>query len=185
MLTIKKFTFPQAFIHTGSGAQKKLTDNKIDGILAAMRPALRKGDYGGAVEQAVVDIGLRLADPDAGHAVDWFALIFFGVIGLLFFKEWRKWRMRRKEQRDCTRLLDKLKKEQEGVRHLCCSCETHCNELDRTLTLSGVCAQVRERKWDAVSCPICLEVRAVSPCCRTTAEFRNFRVLCLNNGICR
>lgn len=43
------------------GSRKALTEDRIDGIVGDIRPALRRQDYDAAVERAAVDIGLALA----------------------------------------------------------------------------------------------------------------------------
>jgi uncharacterized membrane protein YgcG len=55
----------QVYISTGAGALNHLPDNKVEAILARMRPPLRAAEYDEAVEQAVVDIGLGLAGQGA------------------------------------------------------------------------------------------------------------------------
>ena len=78
-----------------------------------MRPQLRKGDYDGAVERAVVDIGLALAghtpEEEGGGALDWFSVLFFS--GIAFFVGRTCWRAgrRRREARDCKRILTKVR----------------------------------------------------------------------------
>lgn len=49
------------YIVTGSGARRSLTESRIDGVYAAMRPALRAGKPGQAVEVGVAAIGKALA----------------------------------------------------------------------------------------------------------------------------
>ena len=49
------------YISTGKAANQKLTDNYASTVISAMKPDLRRGKYDGAIQQAVVDIGLILA----------------------------------------------------------------------------------------------------------------------------
>ncbi|GAB0490688.1 hypothetical protein MMPV_001925 [Pyropia vietnamensis] len=51
------------YIVTGSGARRSLTEARIDGVYAQMRPALRAGKPGQAVEVGVAAIGKALAAP--------------------------------------------------------------------------------------------------------------------------
>lgn len=51
----------QIYISTGKGAQEALSDARVASIIADIRSTLRAKDYDGAVERAVVDIGLGLA----------------------------------------------------------------------------------------------------------------------------
>ena len=80
---------PQVYIRTGRGAAQALPNAQVDEIIAGMRPLLRKQRYGAAVEQAVVDVGLALAGRPAsggGSGLDWFAVVFFGVVGAVVFR---------------------------------------------------------------------------------------------------
>jgi uncharacterized membrane protein YgcG len=76
----------QVYISTGAGASGALDDAKLVGIIADMRPLLRKGEYDLAIEQAVVDIGLGLAGREPGHSEDWasgFDWIGMGFMAIL------------------------------------------------------------------------------------------------------
>lgn len=76
---------PQVFISTGAGNKDILTFEVLGSIIEAMRPALRAGRYGPAVEQAVVDIGLALAGraipPKPAASGGWDDTIGFCIFG--------------------------------------------------------------------------------------------------------
>lgn len=85
----------QVYISTGKAARKRLTDDYAATIISSMKPALRRGEYDGAVQQAVVDIGLVLAgsvpqspdDDDNGNG--WLGgAIFVAFFGFLLTGCW-------------------------------------------------------------------------------------------------
>ncbi len=89
------FGLGQVHIQTGAAGSEDLDEGRVHSVIAAMRPKLQKGDYDGAVEQGVVDIGLSLAGgeiPDAdgdGGGPDWALLLFGGSFaGIFGFAMW-------------------------------------------------------------------------------------------------
>lgn len=51
----------QTYISTGSGVSKKLSESVLDNVIEAMRPYLRKQEYGKALECSVVEISLLVS----------------------------------------------------------------------------------------------------------------------------
>ena len=99
----------QAYISVGATAQQHLTPQRIQGILEGIKPQLRSGNYGSAVEAAVVEIGLTLAGKEpsggskGGEKGGWrdkllgltpFGL-FAGLFGFVQLNGWRENRRRR------------------------------------------------------------------------------------------
>ncbi|KAK9844247.1 hypothetical protein WJX84_011342 [Apatococcus fuscideae] len=127
----------QVYISTGKAARTRLTDGYAATIISSMKPALRRGEYDGAIQQAVVDIGLVLAgsvpqqpdDNDSGNG--WLGgAIFVAFFGFLLTGCWRSGRTRGQSRR-CRSLLDKLKKDQAQA--------------------------MQQHRFPATTCPICLE----------------------------
>jgi uncharacterized protein len=84
-------------LEVGYGLEPYIPDGFAGTVLRAMRPALRQGDYGGALLAAAETIGTRIADakgvrlgtgtarrtrPDTGQPVPWW-LIAVGILILL------------------------------------------------------------------------------------------------------
>lgn len=96
----------QVYVSTGAGSQPALPDAAAARVVDLMKPQLREGDFGGAVEQGVTDIGLALAgrglpEPEGGEGWNWFGLLFFGgIAAMLGGQGWKAWR-RRRQYRDC------------------------------------------------------------------------------------
>lgn len=125
----------QVYISTGKGAKSALPNDHVQAIIEAAKPTLRKGLTGEAVYRMAVDIGLGLAGgpapaPDS-EGVDWLGVGIFGAFAaFLGHGMWRR-RQRRRGYRDCKRMLDKIKREQD---------------------------RLRTQEWSRPeSCPICLE----------------------------
>lgn len=140
------------YISTGKGLSEKLHKIMIDFVIDHMKPELRKGDYGGALATCLTNIDVILSgkdeamiakaykhhraskrsddDNDTFSLLVWLA-VFGGFLGWAF---WRSAAERRRIQNlDQGRLkLEKLLKEMEN---------SHGNQ----------------NKFEASSCPICLE----------------------------
>lgn len=86
-------------LEVGYGLEPVIPDGFAGEVLRAMRPALRAGDYGGAITGAVRTLGERIAAskgvtigeslpktprPDAGSESGLFPLIFIGLVFLLW-----------------------------------------------------------------------------------------------------
>lgn len=79
----------QIYISTGAGSMRYLSDNSLVDIISNMKPKLREHDYDGALEQAVIDIGLGLAGrPPAKQAWEVVPIIFFGAVIFLMGRSW-------------------------------------------------------------------------------------------------
>lgn len=79
----------QVFISTGAGSMRYLSDNSLVDIISNMKPKLREQDFDGALEQAVVDIGLGLAGrPPAKHTWEIVPIFFFAFVFFLMGRSW-------------------------------------------------------------------------------------------------
>lgn len=58
------FDCAQVYIRRGSETLDIASDAKLGAVIDAMRPLLREQNYGRAVEQGVIDLGLVLAGGD-------------------------------------------------------------------------------------------------------------------------
>jgi hypothetical protein len=76
--------FVQVAIYAGIGAKDSLDGQRIQDIIEGMRPLLRAGRTGTAVEQAVVDIGIALASGGGGHHSIWGIIAIILFFGLFF-----------------------------------------------------------------------------------------------------
>eukprot|EP00892_Ulva_mutabilis_P011785 jgi/Ulvmu1/897/UM101_0005.1 len=138
----------QVYISTGDLVGRQLKQPQIEGIISGIRPDLRDGKYGKAMEAAVIQVGLTLSgkvNPAAGggddSSFDW-GLAFFGSIVAGFFglSAWTGFRKKR-EQKDVRSKLQRMQ---------------------RDLKAS------KEGRYVATSCPICLD--DFTPATDTAAE---------------
>lgn len=73
---------PQVAIFAGAGVKDRLDAKRIAGIIGAMRPLLRAGKLGEALEGGAVDIGIALAGGPEDKGSVWgflAAILFFGL----------------------------------------------------------------------------------------------------------
>lgn len=94
----------RAHVSTGSGASKVVTDAHVAAIIERMRPALRRGDYKGAVLGAVgdiravleageggaTDVSASISKKSASSWTGWAALCVFLIV-LFFVPLWHTW----------------------------------------------------------------------------------------------
>ena len=69
-------------IFAGEGAKGALDGKRIQEVIGTMRPLLRSGRYGQAVEGAAVDIGIALAGGGGSGSNIWgyiTSILFFGL----------------------------------------------------------------------------------------------------------
>ncbi|KAG2431742.1 hypothetical protein HXX76_009238 [Chlamydomonas incerta] len=129
----------QLYISTGAGAKHALSFDVLGDIIADIRPVLREGRFGDAVERGVVNIGLALAGRPVAPGADakpwgWDDALGLGIFasivgGLIYFSS-RSARRQQRRYSDCKSKLDKLKRDQ---------------------------AALRANSYNPTSCPVCLE----------------------------
>ena len=113
----------QVYISVGALAKQRLLPRRIEGVVDAMRPLLREGAYGTALEHAVVQIGLILSGPagaerarkqqEAAAPDDpwWWSWAPVGLFASVFgFAGARQWRQRRRRSA-ATRELRRLQRD--------------------------------------------------------------------------
>ena len=71
---------PRPLRPSAAGAVAALPSERIDDIVSSIRPQLRSLDYDGALERAVVGIGLGLADGNKGRPGGLGGIVFQGVL---------------------------------------------------------------------------------------------------------
>lgn len=124
----------RVYISTGVGAAKHLHNSVLDIIIGNMKPLLKEGRYGKAVEQAVVEAGLALAGhrpkdrSQAGTGIIF--VVFAAFAGIVGWSAWTGYKQRKRYQA-CRDKLEKIKRDQAAAR-------------------SG-------QQFVSSSCPICLE----------------------------
>jgi hypothetical protein len=120
------------YISTGKGVKDKLTDLIVLNIIEHMRPFLKKGNYGEAIESAVVEMDLVMQNKSIGPSFfekyGAFFIVFgiFGVFGLYIMYE---------------------KREEENLKQGKLALEKLMNEVKNA----------DDNKFQFDSCPICLE----------------------------
>ena len=119
-------------ISTGAGAKEKLTDLVIQSIIGRMRPYLKKGQYGKAIEASVIEMDMVMENKSIAPSFfeKYGSFLFFGgLIGGLLLYDWYKKNEEEKLKRG-KKSLEKLMKEVKAS---------------------------EDNKFQFESCPICLE----------------------------
>lgn len=140
----------QVYISSGRDALEKLNSNVVAFIIERMKPELKDGNYGKALNQAVVDIGMALSgDPPKDYSWIWWPVIL--VTGAAAWVAHECWGMRqRRAHRDAGTRLQQMQRDLQ-VRDRW----TSLPYLLRSSAASWLCAAARlvpEDHWTWTAC---------------------------------
>lgn len=123
----------QAYVSTGKGSAEALSDKLAGAVLAASVPDLKAARYDRALERIAVDVGLALAgqddfptDDDDDSGWFWPLLIFAAIFGWAAVRSGRQTARRRRDERSCKLLLERIKREQAELRAGAVDGQTSC-----------------------------------------------------------
>lgn len=122
----------QAYVSTGKGSAEALSDEVAGAVLAAAVPDLKARRYDRALERIAVDVGLALAgqddfppdDDEVGWA--WPLAIFGGIFAWAAVRSGRQSARRRRDERSCKLLMERIKREQAELRAGAIDGQTSC-----------------------------------------------------------